>query len=116
MEKGCIFCEIANKKKKEEIVFEDAEFIAFKDTNPSAPVHLLIIPKKHVGIGSCDMEGKSDVCGKIFPLAREIAQEMGVADSYKLVMNAGYSASETPDHLHVHLIGGWKSPTEVRHV
>jgi histidine triad (HIT) family protein len=116
MEKDCIFCKIAGKKKKEEIVFENEEFLVFKDANPSAPVHLLIIPKEHLGAASCDIEGRSSVCGKIFPLARQIAQKMGVEDSYKLVMNAGYSASETPDHLHVHLVGGWESPTEVKHV
>jgi histidine triad (HIT) family protein len=116
MTKSCIFCTIAQKKKKEEIVYEDDTFIAFRDAHPSAPVHLLIIPKEHLGVSSCDVEEKGNVCSKIFPLTRKIAKKLGVVDAYKLLVNAGYSATETPDHLHVHLIGGWKSPTEVRHV
>lgn len=116
MTEDCIFCAIAKKKKKEEIVYEDSTFVAFRDADPSAPVHLLIIPKAHIGISSCDVEEKRGICGKIFPLAREIAEKMGVSNAYKLLVNAGYTATETPDHLHVHLVGGWKSPTEVRHV
>jgi histidine triad (HIT) family protein len=116
MAKDCIFCIIAGKKKKEDIVYEDDTFIAFRDADPSAPVHLLIIPKSHVGISGGDLDERCDVSCKVFEVARKIAKEMGVSDSYKLLMNAGYSATETPNHLHIHLIGGWKSPTEVRHV
>jgi len=112
----CIFCDIANKKKKEKIVYEDDTFISFPDANPSAPVHVLIVPKKHIGITGCDIEGRCDVSCKIFDVARKVAKELGVVDSYKLLMNAGYSASEAPDHLHVHLVGGWKAPTEVKSI
>ena len=113
---GCIFCAIAQKKKKEDVVYEDNTFVAFRDAKPSAPVHVLIIPKTHIGASACNVEEKRNVCGKIFPLARKVAAKMKIPDAYKLLMNAGYSATETPDHLHVHLIGGWKSPMEVRHV
>lgn len=114
--KECLFCDIASKKKKEKIVYEDNRFVAFHDIKPSAPVHLLIIPKVHIGVTGCDIKGRCDVSCDIFDIARKIAEKMGVGDSYKLVTNAGYSATKAPDHLHVHLIGGWKSPTEVEHV
>ncbi len=111
----CLFCKIARKKKREDIVYEDSDFIAFRDAHPQAPVHLLIIPKEHLGIVECDVERKHAVCRKIFGVARKIAETAGIGGAYKLLVNAGYSASEGPDHLHVHLIGGWGSPTEVRH-
>ncbi len=118
MPKDCLFCDIAKKKKKEEILYEDDTFIAFADANPSAPTHLLIIPKAHVGISGedVDVDERCGVSCKVFAVARKIAEKMGVLDSYKLLVNAGYSATETPNHLHVHLIGGWQSPTKVRHV
>jgi len=113
---GCLFCDIANKRRKEEIVYEDDTFIAFRDANPQAPVHLLIIPKEHVGVTGCDARGRCIVSCKLFDVARKIAKMMGIEDSYRLLLNAGYSASETPNHLHVHLLGGWKSPMEPEHV
>lgn len=116
MTENCIFCAIAQKRKKEDIVYEDDSFVAFRDINPSAPVHLLIIPKEHLGLVGGDLEKRSEIMGKIFPLSRKIAKKMGVSGSYKLATNAGYSATETPDHLHIHLIGGWKSPAEVHRV
>lgn len=116
MAEDCLFCKIANKEKKEEIVYEDDTFIAFRDANPQAPVHLLIIPKRHIGITGCDMKERSIVSCKVFSFARKIAKMMGVADAYKLLMNAGYSATQAPDHLHIHLIGGWKSPMGGRDV
>lgn len=114
-EKDCLFCDIASKRKEEKIVYEDEQFMAFHDVKPSADVHILIIPKAHVSIfGSGD--SREELSSKIFALARSIAKEMGVEDSYKLLINAGHSATKNPDHLHVHLIGGWESPTKVRHV
>jgi len=114
-ERDCLFCDIADKRKEEKIVYEDEQFMAFHDIKPSASVHILIIPKEHVSIfGPSD--SREELSSKIFALARNIAKEMGVEDSYKLLINAGHSATKNPDHLHVHLIGGWKSPTKVRHV
>ncbi len=110
----CLFCEIARGEKKEKIVAEDERYLAFPDANPSAPVHLLIIPRAHIGINGGAGE-KEHVLDGVLSFAREVAKKMGVGDSYKLLMNAGCSATKTPNHVHVHLIGGWKSPTEVRH-
>jgi histidine triad (HIT) family protein len=114
-EKDCLFCDIAAKRKQEKVVYEDDQFMAFHDIKPSAEIHLLIIPKEHVGIFGVG-NSREKISSEIFALARKIAKDMGVEDSYKLLINAGHSATKNPDHLHVHLIGGWKSPTKVRHV
>lgn len=117
MEKGCIFCDIANKKKAAKIVHEDDKFVVFHDAKPSAPVHLLIVPKEHLELTGGDLDKRAAILGKVFALSRKVAKDAGILESgYKLVMNAGYGAGQTIDHLHIHLIGGWKSPIEVRHV
>jgi len=108
-ELDCIFCKIVRKEIPAEFVYEDDIFAVFKDIHPSAPVHLLIVPKEHFEIQGGDL-------GRVFALSHRLAEEAGVLDGYKLVTNAGPGAGQTVDHLHIHLIGGWKSPTEVRHV
>jgi histidine triad (HIT) family protein len=110
----CLFCDIAQKKKEEKIIYEDDLFVAFYDANPQAPIHLLIIPKEHVSVTGCDIKGRCNVSCKLFSVARKIAEMLKIEGSYKLLLNAGYSASKAPDHLHVHLLGGWESPTETR--
>jgi len=114
-EGDCLFCAVASGKKKEKIAYEDERFIAFEDADPSAPVHLLITPRAHVGLNSA-AAAKEEVLADVFSLARKIAEKTGVGDSYKLLVNAGHSATVSPDHLHVHLVGGWKTPTGVKHV
>uniref|UniRef100_A0A831Z2L6 HIT domain-containing protein n=1 Tax=candidate division WWE3 bacterium TaxID=2053526 RepID=A0A831Z2L6_UNCKA len=119
MEKNtdCIFCKIIRKEVPAEFVYEDADFAVFKDIRPSAPVHLLLVPREHLEIQVGDLEKRAAALGRVFALSREVAEKAGVLNSgYKLVTNAGHGAGQTIDHLHVHLIGGWKSPTEVRHV
>jgi histidine triad (HIT) family protein len=113
---GCLFCGIASGKREEKIVYEDERFVVFHDIDPSAPVHLLIIPREHVSIRGSEVGKKEAILGSVFTLARDIAEKMGVGDSYKLLVNAGHSATVSPDHLHVHLIGGWKSPTKVEYL
>lgn len=115
LKKECLFCDIAEGKKEEKIVAQNERYLAFPDANPSAPVHLLIIPRVHIGINGGAEEKKHALDG-ILSFAREVAKKMGIGSSYKLLVNAGYSATKTPDHVHVHLVGGWKSPTEVRHI
>ena len=107
----CIFCKIANKEISSEIVYEDNEVIAFKDIKPVAPVHLLIITKKHIpSVDHLEAEDK-ELIGSLFLVARKIAREQGVAETgYRLVFNVGPDAGQTVDHLHLHLIGGHKLP------
>ncbi len=104
---NCIFCKIANKEIGSEIVDERPTAIAFKDINPKAPVHILVIPKEHVV--SLDDLGKNgcDVLKDIFSLISDIAVSEGIAQSgYRVVVNIGEEAGQEVDHLHFHLLGG----------
>ncbi len=92
-----------------EIVYEDNAVLAFKDIKPVAPVHLLVIPKKHIpSVNHLTSEDK-DLVGELFLVAQKVAREQGVAETgYRLVFNIGKDAGQTVDHLHLHLIGGEK--------
>jgi len=104
--KDCVFCKIAKHEIPTKIVYEDEELVCFHDNKPSAPVHVLIIPKKHLEwqtLGETDKE----LLGKIFLVAPEIAKKLNVLTSgYKLVMNCGEGVGQRISHFHVHLLGG----------
>jgi histidine triad (HIT) family protein len=100
----CIFCDIVKHKQKADIEYEDGEFMAFKDINPSAPIHILVVPKTHIdSIKSIDKEHQQLV-GKIIILAKNIAQEKKLK-GYKLIFNVGREGGQIIDHLHLHLLG-----------
>jgi len=104
----CIFCKIASKEVNSDIVFENEEFIAFKDINPQAPVHILLIPKKHVE--SVNDLGKKDkyLMGRLINLVPEIAKSLGLENGYRIVNNCGIDAGQVVPHLHIHILGGRK--------
>ncbi len=111
-EKDCIFCKILRGEIPSKKVYEDEKVYAFHDINPVAPVHILIIPKKHIlGIQELQQEDECLV-GHMFYVAKKIAQELGLAPDgnlsggYRLVFNVGKDAGQTVFHLHLHLIGG----------
>lgn len=105
---GCIFCDIINKKVSADVLYEDDQFVAFKDIKPSAPVHLLILPKEHIAsINDLDKE-HCGMIGDMFLLAKKLAEEQGISDGYKLAFNTGRKGGQLVDHLHLHLMGGWK--------
>jgi histidine triad (HIT) family protein len=106
---ACIFCEIATKEIPSEIISEDDDFVVFKDINPKAPVHLLIIPKAHIGpVNSLVLKDKEIISGIILK-AKEIAEKIGVAESgYRLIFNVGKDAGMEVNHLHLHLLAGKK--------
>jgi len=107
----CIFCKIANKEMPSKIVYEDDEVLAFKDIKPVAPVHLLIITKKHIPSVDHLETGDKELIGGLFLVAQKIAREQGVTETgYRLVFNIGPDAGQTVDHLHLHLIGGHRLP------
>ncbi|MFQ6049845.1 MAG: histidine triad nucleotide-binding protein [Candidatus Paceibacterales bacterium] len=111
--KNCIFCKIANEKASAEIVHKDERFIAFKDINPKAPLHLLIVPKKHIPSVNHLGDQDRELIGELFLLAQKIARDQGVAENgYKLVFNVGKGGGQLIDHLHLHLLAGWKSAEE----
>lgn len=99
----CIFCQIINKEKPSEIAYEDNQIIVVKDINPSAPIHLLIIPKKHIpSIAHLAPEDK-DLMGQMILTAKKIAEEKGLK-AYNLRINIGREAGQIIDHLHMHLL------------
>jgi histidine triad (HIT) family protein len=103
----CIFCKIAAGQAPAEVLYQDDDVIAFADISPMAPVHALIVPKKH--LASVEEIGADDgelVCHLIMT-AQRLARELGVSNSgYRLVINAGPDAAQAVPHLHVHLLGG----------
>lgn len=107
----CIFCKIVNKEIPADILHEDEEVVAFKDIEPKAPVHILVIPKKHISSINNLKEEDKELMGKLVLLARDIAKENGISETgYRLILNAGKNAGQTVDHIHLHLIGGTKLP------
>lgn len=108
---SCIFCEIIERKKPAEIVYEDEKVLVFKDINPQAPIHLLIIPKKHItGIQEIK-EDDIEIVGYMFFIARKIAEKLGINNyekGYRLIFNVGKDAGQSIFHLHLHLIAGRK--------
>lgn len=104
---ACIFCKIIVKELLSSIVYEDEDVLAFKDIHPLAPVHILIIPKKH--IESVAMIAKEDIelMGKIILAAKKIADNFGLSqDGYKLLFRVGNHGGQVVEHIHLHLIGG----------
>jgi len=103
----CVFCKIANKEIPSDIVSEDENFVVFKDINPKAPVHLLIIPKMHIGPVSALNETDKKAAGDIIFKAKETAEKMGISENgYRLIFNIGKDAGMEVDHLHLHLLAG----------
>ncbi len=101
----CLFCEIANKEKPAEIVYEDERFLAFNDINPRAPIHILIIPKKHIPSVAHVEEEDKELMGALILVAQKIAREKGLK-GYKLLFNVGREGGQIIDHIHLHLLSG----------
>jgi histidine triad (HIT) family protein len=105
----CLFCKIINKEIPAQIVYEDEEVFAFKDINPRAPVHILIIPKRHISDISQIEPEDGKLIGQIHVAAVKIARELGIADQgYRLVNNCKENGGQEVYHLHFHLLGGRK--------
>jgi histidine triad (HIT) family protein len=105
----CIFCKIINKEIPSEFLFENDALVVFKDINPLAPIHLLLVPKKHIrGINDI-ADGEWDIVSKLIKAARDMAVKMSVDKSgYRLFFNVEKGGGQEVFHLHLHLIGGWE--------
>ena len=101
-----IFQKIIDKELPADIVYEDESCLAFKDINPVAPIHILIIPKKRIEKISDSNTGDKELLGHLFLVAGNIARDLGIEDAFRLVVNNGAGAQQTVFHLHVHLIAG----------
>ncbi|MCL4338215.1 histidine triad nucleotide-binding protein [Patescibacteria group bacterium] len=106
----CIFCKIIKGEIPSKKVFEDKDIVAFNDINPKAPVHVLVVPKKHIeSLANVDAANK-DLLGKLLIAVSEIARKTNVDKSgYKVVANNGEGAGQLVLHLHFHILGGWMS-------
>lgn len=110
---NCIFCKIIKKEIPSDIFYQDQDFLVFKDIRPKAPIHLLLVPKKHIISINHLKEKDEKLMGKLFSLAKKTAQKLGVDRSgYKLVFNVGKGGGQLIDHLHLHLLAGWKNKKE----
>ncbi|HOW12707.1 MAG TPA: histidine triad nucleotide-binding protein [Candidatus Pacearchaeota archaeon] len=99
----CLFCKIINKEASSDIIYEDDKFLAFKDINPKAPIHFLIIPKKHITSINHLQEEDKMLIGELIFLAKKIAEEKNL-DGYQLHINVGRNGGQIIDHLHLHLL------------
>ncbi|MDA8432554.1 MAG: histidine triad nucleotide-binding protein [Nitrospiraceae bacterium] len=103
----CLFCGIISKKIPARIVYEDEAVAAFEDANPQAPVHTLVVPKKHIPTTLDITEEDQKLIGKMFRVANRIAKEKGIAErGFRLVMNTNPEAGQSVYHIHLHLLGG----------
>jgi histidine triad (HIT) family protein len=103
----CLFCKIAAGELPSSKVYEDEEILAFEDVKPVAPVHILVVPKKHIGSAAEITPANSAVISRIFEVIAKIAEEKGIDGSgFRVVTNAGGDGGQTVFHLHFHVIGG----------
>ena len=107
MSEATIFSKIIRREIPADIVYEDDECLAFRDIQPQAPTHILVIPKKVIAGVQCAEPGDAALLGHLLVTARQIAETDGLAATgFRLVINAGDHGGQTVDHLHVHLLGG----------
>lgn len=106
---SCIFCKIINREIPGEIIYETDDVIVFKDINPKAPVHFLIIPKAHLGsVNDIDPEF-IEIAGKLLYTAKVMAEKLNIAkQGYRLIINCGKDSGQIVDHLHLHFLAGKK--------
>jgi histidine triad (HIT) family protein len=109
MSEDCLFCKIVKGEIPGEFLYEDDSFIVIKDINPAAPVHLLLIPKKHIRSNNDLQKEDGKIISDLFMVAKKMAKEQGVNESgYKLLFNVEKGGGQVIFHVHLHLIGGWK--------
>lgn len=104
---SCLFCRITSGEAEAQLVFEDEHVAAFRDINPQAPVHILVVPKRHVSsLAQCGDED-TGLLGRLLAAAASIARSADLdRDGYRLVINTGSDGGQTVDHLHLHILGG----------
>ena len=110
----CLFCKIINKEIPSTIVYEDEEILAFRDIHPVTPVHILVIPKKHI-TSLVELEKEDEaVIGRIYTVINEIAKKEGILEKgFRVIVNCGEDGGQEVKHLHFHLLGGKKLGTKI---
>jgi len=113
--RDCLFCKIAGGEIGTEFLFESDNIVAFRDIHPIAPVHVLIIPKKHIGSMTEVEEKHKAVLGEMLLVASSIAKELGISDGgYKLLIRTGFHGGQEVPHIHLHLLGGARLSEGIR--
>lgn len=107
MNENCLFCRMSRGEVPVDRVFEDDQLFAIRDINPRAPVHIMVIPRRHISSAAAITEADAQLLTHMVIAAGTIAQEQGIGDSgYRLVFNVGDDGGQTIYHLHLHLLGG----------
>lgn len=104
----CLFCKIIAGEIPSSKVYEDDNLYAFKDINPQAPVHILVVPKKHIASADAINESNSNYIAKIFEAIPKIAAQAGLVNGYRVITNIGDDGCQSVKHIHFHLVGGTK--------
>jgi histidine triad (HIT) family protein len=102
----CLFCKIAANEIPSRKAYEDGDALAFYDLTPQAPVHVLVIPKKHISDLNGLTEEDDALIGHMFQVVRKLAEELNLTEGYRVVSNCGSHGGQTVEHLHFHLLGG----------
>ena len=109
MSSDCLFCKIISREVPTRFLYEDDDYVVFRDIKPAAPVHLLLVPKIHIRSINDLQKKEASIISGLFILARDMAKEQGVNTSgYKLLFNVEKGGGQVIFHIHLHLIGGWK--------
>lgn len=109
---ACIFCKIVSKEIPSAIMYEGENIIAFKDIKPSAPTHILVVPKEHIESVSHLKPNHENMVGELVMVAKDLAAKLDL-EGYKLVFNVGREGGQIIDHLHLHLLGGWSKSEDI---
>jgi len=103
----CLFCKMITGEIKPDVIYEDDDVLAFRDINPQAPTHALVVPKRHISTINDLGNGDAELVGKLYLAAKQVAEKDGVAaDGYRTVMNCNTMAGQTVFHIHLHVLGG----------
>lgn len=101
----CLFCKIVNGEIPSALMYEDDRVIAFRDINPQAPVHYLVIPRVHIKSADFVNEDNKELMGHIIFVASQLAKEEALEDGYRIINNCGEDGGQTVDHIHFHVLG-----------
>ena len=106
---ACVFCRIVEKSAPADVVYEDDDLMVFKDIHPKAPLHVLLVPKQHIATVNDLEEQHTMLMGKLFLTAKQLAAQWSIAEQgYRLTMHVGRGGGQIIDHIHMHLLSGWK--------
>lgn len=109
----CLFCKIVAGEIPSTKVYEDDNVLAFKDINPNAPVHVLVIPKAHIDSVDCVDNSNIDIVSKVIAVIPTVAKECGLTNGYRVITNVGEDGGQSVKHIHFHILGGEKLPIKL---